>query len=146
MGYHPIGQVCPPESRRPPQRDPCSVSYVVDLPILGEEEVEVPVRQLSQDFMASVTRQLPQHLPQIFADLQPHIDQVKAGLFEDANLLIQDTLEDTIRPEIESQKVELLSDINREANKALVTLGIITITMVGAVGLATWYTTRRVRG
>jgi hypothetical protein len=115
------------------------------LPILGEEEVEVPLRQLSQDFLASATRQLPEHLPQIFADLQPHINEVKSGLMRDADELIRETLENTLRPEIESQKVELLSDINREANKAMVTLSVIAITIVGAVGLAAWYTARRVR-
>ena len=144
--YRAMGQVCPPEASRRPQRDPCSVEYIVDLPILGEEVVEVPVRQLSKDLLSSVTRQLPEHLPQIFSDLEPHINEVKLGLLADADELIQDTLRNKLRPEIEAQKVALLSDINREANKALVTLGVIAITIVGAVGLSAWYTMKKVRG
>lgn len=141
--YRAMGQTCPPAASRPPQRDPCAVKYEVDLPILGKEIVEVPVEQLSRDFMNSVTRQLPSHLPQIFTDLQPHINQVKVGLIDDAEELIQETLEHKLRPEIEAQKVALIADINREANKALVTLGIIAITIVGAVGFSAWYTMKR---
>lgn len=125
-----IGQVCPPEASRPPRRDPCSIKYIVDLPVLGEEEVEVPVKQLTEDFMST---------------LRPQINEVKSELIVDAKELIRDTLENTLRPEIESQKVELLSDINREANKALVTLSVIAFTIVGAVGLAAWYTLKRTR-
>lgn len=133
-----MGQSCPPEAARPPQRDPCAVKYVVDLPILGEEEVEVPVEQLSQDFMSSVVRRLPSHLPQIFRDIQPHVDEM-------ADELIQDTLELKLRPEIEAQKAALIGDIRTEANKAMVTMGFIALTIVGGVGLAAWYTYKRAR-
>lgn len=141
--YRAMGQTCPPEARRPPQRDPCAVKYIVDLPLLGEEEVEVPVERLSSDFMASVTRQLPRHLPQIFADLQPHIDRIEGEAIDEAEALIQRTLDRKLRPEIESQKVQLLSEVRQEVNSALVVMGLIGITIVGGVGLAAWYTKRR---
>lgn len=144
--YRAMGQVqaCPPEARRPPQKDPCAVKYVVDLPVLGEEEIEVPVEKLSSDFMASVTRQLPRHLPQIFADLQPYVDRIEGEAIDEAEELIQRTLDRKLRPEIEAQKVQLLADVREEVNKALVVMGIIGITIVGGVGLAAWYTKRRV--
>lgn len=142
--YRAMGQACPPESRGRPQRDPCAVSYIVDLPVLGEEEIEVPVERLSSDFMASVTRQLPTYLPRIFADLQPHIDRIEGEAIDEAEALIQRTLDRKIRPEIEAQKVQLLAEVREEANKALVVMGLIGITIVGGVGLAAWYTKRRV--
>jgi len=121
MTYRAFGSLgaCAPEAARKPQRDPCAVKYLVDLPILGEEEVEVPLEQLTNDLLSSATRNLPKVLPQVYKEVTPYVNQIKHEIQEDAESLFQNVLDKTLRPEIEAQKAQLLSDINRELNKYL---------------------------
>jgi hypothetical protein len=116
---------CPPEAARKPSRDPCSVKYLVDLPLLGEEEVEIPLEQLTNDILNSAVRNLPKVLPQVYREATPYVEQIKRDIQEEVDELFQGVLDKTLRPEIEAQKAQLLSDINRELNKyLLIVLGL----------------------
>lgn len=136
--YRAMG-ACPPEAARKPRADPCAFTYVIDLPIIGEEEVEVPVEQLSSDFMSSVVRRLPNHLPQIFQDVEPFVNYVKQGTIRDIDNLVQRTLDRKVRPEIEAQKVQFLADVREEGNRLLVSAMLISMGLVGGLGLLAWY-------
>jgi hypothetical protein len=116
---------CPPEASRSPRKDPCSVKYLVDLPVLGEEEVEIPLEQLTTDLLSSTVRKLPTFMPKVMDEVTPYVNQVKHDIREDAEDMFQNILDRTLRPEIEAQKAQLLSDINRELNKyLLIVLGL----------------------
>ena len=141
MTYRAFGSLgqCPPEASRRVSRDPCSVKYLVDLPVLGEEEVEVPINQLTNDILSSATRQLPNYLPKIYNEVTPYVTQIKADIQEEVEDLLQKGLDRTLRPEIEAQKAQLLSDINRELNKYLM----IVLGLTAAVYAANFFILKR---
>lgn len=138
MTYRAMGQ-CGPEAARRPQKDPCAVRYIVDLPVLGEEEVEVPVAQLTNDILSSAARQLPNYLPSIYREVTPYVEQIKTDIQEEVEDLLQSGLDRTLRPEIEAQKAQLLSDLNRELNKYLV----IVLGLTAAVYAANFFILKR---
>lgn len=101
------------------------MKYLVDLPVLGEEEVEIPLEQLTTDLLSSTVRKLPTFMPKVMDEVTPYVNQVKHDIREDAEDMFQNILDRTLRPEIEAQKAQLLSDINRELNKyLLIVLGL----------------------
>jgi hypothetical protein len=141
MTYRAFGSLgqCPPEATRRAAKDPCAVKYLVDLPVLGEEEVEVPINQLTNDILSSATRQLPNYLPKIYNEVTPYVTQIKADIQEEVEDLLQKGLDRTLRPEIEAQKAQLLSDINRELNKYLM----IVLGLTAAVYAANFFILKR---
>jgi predicted PurR-regulated permease PerM len=141
MTYRAMGSLgqCPPEAARRPAKDPCAVRYIVDLPVLGEEEVEVPITQLTNDILSSATRQLPSFLPKIYKEVTPYVDQIKTDIQDEVEDILQNGLDRTLRPEIEAQKAQLLSDINRELNKYLM----IVLGLTAAVYAANFFILKR---
>jgi hypothetical protein len=111
----------------------------MDMPILGKEEVGVPVDQMVQEAMASTVFHLPEYLSTVYAQLQPYIEKEKKKAFQDVERFANQQMEKLVRPEIESQKAAVMADIDRTTNKVLFTAGLIGLTVVGGVTLSAWY-------
>lgn len=142
--YRAVG-ACPIPTR--PRKDPCEAQYQVDLPIIGEETVGVPISLITQDALTSVNKMLPTYLPSMYAQLNPYLERAKDQAFTDAEQFIdrttQKVLDRQIRPEVEAQKAVAFAEVDRVVNKALVSTALIGIMVVGGVAATVWWSKKR---
>ncbi len=113
--------------------------YTLDLPVVGDTEVGVPVEKFTADILSEASSQFPGYVPKIVAALNPHIAQVKRYAIHD----LQQFLDEYAVPEIEAQKANISAEIERlegQASKWLVLYG---LAIVAGVGATTWYLSRR---
>lgn len=138
MIMHATGQTCPPRQTQP-RPDPCESKFVVDLPILGEEEVSLPIDQVTRTVLNSAVFHLPAYLPIAYQQAKPFIDQTKVELLQAADRFVHRQMEVRVRPEIEAQKAAIMADIDYQANKVLTVATLLGFTVVGGVAVAGWW-------
>jgi len=129
-----------------PRKDPCEAKYTVDMPIIGEETVGVPISLMTEDALTSLEKQLPAHLPNVYAQLNPYLERAKREAFNDTEKFIDRTvskvLERQIRPEVEAQKAVAFAEVEGIVNRALVTTALIGFAVVGGVAATVWWSKR----
>jgi hypothetical protein len=128
-------------------RDVCEIKYPVDIPLIGVEEVGVPVYRLVHDAMQAGMRFLPQYLPQAWNEVQPYINELKADVIADveyeADYLADKLLDTHVMPRVENLKEETFASVRHWRDEILLTLMAVGAASVVAVGVGAWWVNQR---
>lgn len=136
---------CPPSTfnRDNPQRDPCEIGYKVDLPLLGETVIKMPVNQLINDIRVQLDRELPGIVDNVWTQAQPKLEQLVVGIEDDMKyfvpVLVDEVLREQVSPMLEGELGVFLAQTNLIKEDALKALLLLTATTLLGVGLAAWW-------
>lgn len=137
---------CPPAEV---PRDPCEIKYPVDIPIIGVEQVGVPVYRIVYDAMQAGTKFLPEYLPQVWQQLQPYIGQLTdhavRTIESEADYLAEKLLDEQVMPRVDVLHEELIDDANELRDELLVTILAVGAASILCIGLAAWWINERER-
>jgi hypothetical protein len=132
-------------------RDPCEIKYQVDIPLIGVEEVGIPVNRITYDAMQAATDRLPQFMPEIYSTIEPYADRLLGRVTEDvietvefeAPYLADKLLEEKIMPRAEILKENLIANVENVVEEILVTLLAVGGATIVAVGVGAWWVNRK---
>lgn len=136
---------CPPSSflRDHPSPDPCAITYKVDIPILGESDVKIPINQIINDIRLQLNQEMPGIIDNVWNQARPKIEQLVVDIQEELTRVAPDITNDLIRqtvmPLVYAEIEKLLAEVD-------VMVGNVTKVMLGvggaivlSVGIAAWW-------
>lgn len=110
----------------------------MDLPVVGEVDIGLPVSQITNDAINTVRQQLPQ----LYADVLPYIQQVKADVIADAEYIVPEfvkqVLDEVVEPELDTRMATLKAEASMWGQTLLLGLGLIS-----AGSITAWYFLRK---
>ena len=121
---------CPPTSfpRGAARRDPCEITYKVDLPILGEEDVKLPINQVVND----VWLQLEPKVNALVAD-------VEGEIMREAPDVAREVMDQIVIPRMHDQVEGAIAEIEVIRDDTVKALLIATGTTIAAIAFAAWW-------
>jgi len=136
---------CPPAEV--PQ-DVCEIKYSVDLPLIGREQVGLPVYRVTYDALQAVTQFLPERLPEWYEAAKPYIDNIRRETIADATKVIEQEA-DYLASELMEREVDpRLADVETRVNGIAKEIMVATAALSGAVmitvGVAAWWIRRKI--
>jgi hypothetical protein len=134
---------CPSTNSTP---DPCEFRYSVDIPLIGREEVGVPIFRMVDDAMKAGTQTLPVYLPTFYQELQPYIAMARDSIYKDVQALAPDLLDDLLKkqvmPKVDALKDNVLAEADVMKQDLLVTVLATAGMLMIAVGVSAWWIKR----
>jgi len=129
-------------------QDVCEIKYSVDLPLLGREQVGLPVYRVTYDALQAVSDFLPERLPEWMATAQPYIDNIRRETIAEATKVIEQEA-DYLASELMTREVDpRLAEVETKVRDISKEIMIATAALSGAVmitvGLAAWWIRRKV--
>jgi len=150
MGLGATAQATRPSWCPPAQvpRDVCEVQYPVDIPIIGVENVGLPIYRVTYDALQAVSRFLPERLPEWYAAAQPYIDNIRRDTIDEATKVIERETDylasQLMEREVDPRLADAEGRIRDIAKELLVTTAALSGAVMIVVGISAWWIRRKV--
>jgi hypothetical protein len=126
----------------------CEIQYPVDIPIIGREDVGLPIYRVTYDALQAVSKFLPERLPEWYATALPYIENLKRDAMDDVTQVVEREV-DYLASELMSREVDpRLADaevkLKSLGNELMITSAALSGAVILAVGVAAWWVRSKV--
>lgn len=122
-----------------PVKDPCEIKYRFDFPVIGEEDIGIPLNQIINDAKLQISESLPQLINTAFTAARPKINDVMSDVEYMIPEAVDEAMEQHVWPEIDRRKALLMAEVDVVKDDAVKAALAVTATVVMSVGLAAWW-------